>query len=194
MMKIKKIKIKFTKLLKSILILTIFFVTICLSRKVLMFAFIPSESMENTLKVHDLLYCNRLAYQFNDPERKDIIIFSAPLEEDYYIKRIIGLPGEVISFQDGYVYINGERLEEDYVSEEWETDDVEKTKFIVPKDSYFVMGDNRDFSFDARYWWETALDEGYADSKEEAMSYSFVKRNDIIAKAYIKFFNGFKIY
>lgn len=90
-----------------------------------MIAYIPSESMEATLQVNNLVVSNHLAYQFSDSKRGDIIIFPAPFEDDTYIKRIIGLSDETVSFKDGYVYIDETRLEEDYVKEKWSTKDVE---------------------------------------------------------------------
>lgn len=175
-------------------IFVIFLVILFLSKKTLLIAYIPSESMENTLQVHDLVLSNRLAYNNSDPTRGDIIVFPAKLEEGKYIKRIIGLPGETVSFQDGYVYINGKKLEENYIKEKWSTKDVENVSFVVPDDAYFVMGDNRNFSYDSRYWWQEALDSGVASSKEEALFYSFVERESIIAKGWIKIFKGFEVY
>lgn len=183
------------KYIKSIMVLLVLFcLAMFIKKKLLMIAYIPSESMESTLKVGDLVASNHLAYLFSDPERGDIIIFPAPFEDDTYIKRIIGLPGETVSFKDGSVYIDGIRLEEDYVKEKWSTKDIEDIQFVVPENSYFVLGDNRNFSFDARYWWQEALDEGFASSKEEAMNYSFVKKEDIIAKGWIKIYKGIKLF
>lgn len=119
---------------------------------------VPSGSMENTIMTGDNLIGFRLAYQFSEPKRGDVIIFPAPDEpNEKYIKRIIGLPGEKLTIKEGKVYINGELLEEDYLSKEWLpggdiNDGYTDLEFDIPEDSYFVMGDNRTNSHDARFW------------------------------------------
>lgn len=127
---------------------------------------VPTGSMENTIMTGDNLIGFRLAYKFSDPQRGDVIIFPAPDNpQEKYIKRIIGLPGETVTIEDATVYIDGEVLEEDYLPEEWVVmnDDLE---YQVPEGCYFVMGDNRNNSEDARYWTNT-----------------YVKGEDIIGKA-----------
>ena len=135
---------------------------------------VPTESMEKTIMVDNRIMSLRCAYLFSDPKRGDIIVFPFPDNPDEtYIKRVIGLPGETIEGKDGLVYINGEPLTEDYVSSEMEED---FGPYVIPEDSYFVLGDNRYVSLDARYW----------DNK-------FVKRDDIISKAILRFYPGIKI-
>ncbi len=129
---------------------------------------VPTGSMENTIMVGDRVITLRLSYLFHDPERGDIIVFPFPDDESLdYIKRIIGLPGDKVEGKDGYVYINGKRLEEPYVTS---TLDEDFGPYVVPKNSYFMMGDNRDASEDSRVW----------DDK-------FVKRSKIIGKALVKY-------
>jgi signal peptidase I len=111
---------------------------------------VPTGSMENTIMVGDKVETLRLSYLFSDPKRGDIVVFPYPDDESMdYIKRIIGLPGETIEGIDGYVYINGEPLEESYVTSLLDSD---FGPFEIPEDSYFMMGDNRNVSEDARYW------------------------------------------
>ena len=148
---------------------------------------IPSESMENTVMKGDRLIANRLAYKFSEPERKDIIVFNYPVDnKTLYIKRIIGLPNEKVDIYNGKIYINDSEtpLEEDYLPEEWYklNDGLE---FLVPEDSYLVLGDNRNVSEDARYWYDCALEKG--KSLEEAYQCQFVKKDQIKGKAIFRY-------
>ena len=114
-------------------------------------ASVPTGSMENTIMTGDRLIGNRLAYLKSDPQRGDIIIFKYPDNEDeIYVKRVIGLPGDVIDIVDDVVYLNGEEFDEPYLAEEMNQG--ETYHFEVPEDHYFMMGDNRNYSLDARYW------------------------------------------
>ncbi len=129
---------------------------------------VPTGSMEKTIMTGDRVITSRLSYLFSDPKRGDIIVFPFPDNEKVdYIKRIIGLPGETIEGKDGYVYIDGKKLEEKYVTS---TLDEDFGPYVIPKDSYFMMGDHREISEDARYW-----------------KNKFVKRNKIIGKAILKY-------
>lgn len=121
-------------------------------------ATIPSASMEPTIMTGDRVIGSRLAYLGdNEPQRGDIIIFRYPDDESMlFIKRIIGLPGETLEMKDGKIYINGSDtpLDEPYlqVVPVGDYGPVE-----IPEESYFMMGDNRNFSADSRYWTNTFL-------------------------------------
>ncbi len=90
---------------------------------------------------------------WNDLNRGDVISFLYPKDRTkWYIKRIIGLPGEIIEIREGKVYINGEVLDEPYIDESYNQAKANFSPRKVPEYQYFVMGDNRDNSSDSRYW------------------------------------------
>lgn len=132
-------------------------VAVILKNYVIINADVPTGSMENTIMPGDRLIGNRLAYMNDAPERGDIIIFRYPDdEEELYVKRVIGLPGETVDITDGKIYIDGasEPMEEVYLKEEW-TVATGDYHFEVPAEAYLVLGDNRNDSWDARYWTNT---------------------------------------
>lgn len=135
-------------------------VAIVLKDYVIINANVPTGSMENTIMPGDRLIGNRLAYLWSNPERGDIVIFHNPDNEDeLYVKRIIGLPGERIVVENGKIYINdsGEALEEAYLKEEW-TNRTGPYYFEIPEGCYLMLGDNRNDSLDARYWNHTYVE------------------------------------
>ncbi len=152
-----------------ILILVIAFGLAIFINKVVIFKVkVPSGSMENTIMIDDKVITFRLSYLFSNPKRGDIIVFPFPdNEEEDYIKRIIGLPGETVEGRDGYVYINGKKLEEPYVKDKINQD---FGPYTVEKASYFMMGDNRNDSADSRFWVD-----------------KFVKKDKIKGKAILKY-------
>ena len=104
---------------------------------------VPTGSMENTIMPGDRLIGYRLAFLKSTPERGDVVIFHYPDdEEELYVKRVIGLPGEEVRIEDGKIYIDGDEtpLEEDYLKEEW-TVATGPYLFEVPDDCYLVLGD-----------------------------------------------------
>jgi signal peptidase I len=130
--------------------------------------FIPSGSMEPTLQIGDRILVNKLSYHLHGVDRGDIIVFKRPAAENCggppvadLVKRVIGLPGETISASGGYVDINGKRLNETWLpaSEQGMTGQGPAGTssnlahpYRIPKNNYFVMGDNRKDSCDSRYW------------------------------------------
>jgi signal peptidase I len=130
--------------------------------------YIPSGSMEPTLKVGDRILVSKLSYHLHSVHRGDIVVFSRPplencggAEVNDLVKRVIGLPGETISLYKGNVYINGKKLAETwlpssvsgvtYPGPAGTTYSLVKP-FKIPKNDYFMMGDNRTESCDSRYW------------------------------------------
>lgn len=112
---------------------------------------VEGDSMNPALHNGDNLIVEKISYRFNDPDRYDIIIFPyAHAENVYYIKRIIGMPGETIQITDGYVYINGELLDEHYGAERMITGGIAEEPIELGEDEYFVLGDNRNHSADSR--------------------------------------------
>ena len=111
---------------------------------------VESVSMQPTLFAGNFVVVNKLAYQFGEPERGDIVVFEYPPDpnQDPYIKRVIGLPGESVQIADGKVMINGVHIQEPYLV----SDTHQGGGWSVPEDSLFVMGDNRRNSSDSRSW------------------------------------------
>lgn len=113
--------------------------------------YVSGSSMESTLSHGDNLIVDKITYRFADPKRYDIIVFPFRYEENtYYIKRIIGLPGETIQIQDGSIYIDGEILKESYGREVMKSAGLAAEPIELGEDEYFVLGDNRNDSTDSR--------------------------------------------
>lgn len=128
-------------------------VVFVLFRVLLQLAYVPSGSMETTIPTKSLLVGWRLPYVVSDPlpERGDIVTFWNEEMERVLVKRVIGLPGETVSIKDGFVYIDGKKLDEDYLPVSGITQS-EETAFEVPEGHIFLMGDNRTGSQDSRFW------------------------------------------
>ena len=134
---------------------------------------VDGSSMEPTLSDGDNLIVDKISYRFRDPQRFDIIVFPFKYRENtYYIKRIIGLPGETVQIDgEGNIYINGELLEESYGREIIRADKIgiAAQPVLLGEDEYFVMGDNRNNS---------------QDSRTEMVGN--IRREDIIGRAWVR--------
>ena len=115
---------------------------------------VHGQSMEPTLHEGDNLWIDKLVYRVSDPKRFDVIVFPYQGSDVYYIKRIIGLPGETVRIdQNGYIYINGEILDESYGLEQITPSmiGIAGQDIVLGEDEYFVLGDNRNNSRDSRW-------------------------------------------
>ncbi len=168
--------------------------TVLIKTFIIVNAEVPTSSMVSLIDPGDRLVGFRLSYLFSDPERGDVVIFKYPVDpRQKFIKRVIGLPGETVEIRDGEIYIDGSDtpLVEDYLPEQWVVAN-DGIVYAVPEDSYLVLGDNRNHSMDARFWPEEALRTGVATTEEEARSYSFVNRKQILGKAIFKYYPHIK--
>ena len=130
-------------------------IAVLINRFVLINARVPSASMENNIMTGDRLFGYRLAYVNEEVERGDIVIFKFPDDESQlFIKRVIGLPNETVTIIDGKVYINDstEPLNEPYLAQEMVGT---FGPYEVPDNCYFMLGDNRNYSRDSRFWENT---------------------------------------
>ena len=133
---------------------------------------VDGQSMEPTLQDGNNLIVDKLSYRFRDPKRYEIIVFPYKYEENtYYIKRIIGLPGETVQVKNGEVYIDGEILGEDYGAEAMEDAGIASDPIELGTDEYFVLGDNRNHSSDSR-----------------DPSVGVLRREDLIGRAWIRIY------
>lgn len=136
-------------------------------------ALVPTGSMEQTVMTGSRIMINRIAYLYDTPQRGDIVSFYYPDDgETLYLKRIMGLPGEVIEGIDGKVYIDGKGIP-DFTENMFYED---FGPYRIPEGCYFMMGDNRSNSWDSRYW-----------------TNKFVDREDIIGKAEFAYYPEIKV-
>ena len=131
---------------------------------------VDGSSMEGSLHNEDVLGVNKIGYRLHDPERFDIIVFPFD-DEEYYIKRIIGLPGETVKIEDGVIYINGNPLEEHYGMEPMEEPFNQYDAVTLGNDEYFVLGDNRNHSKDSR-----------------SAEVGLIKKDKIVGKAFFRIY------
>ncbi len=114
--------------------------------------FVNGSSMKPSFSSGDYLIINEIGYRFHEPKRGEVVIFRPPDgQKTFYIKRLIGLPGEKVEIKGGQVFINENKISEEiYLSEDEETDG--NTELELKNNEYFVLGDNRDGSSDSRQW------------------------------------------
>lgn len=139
---------------------------------------VRGDSMYSTLEEGDYLIINRMSYKFKEPKRGDIIVFESDLQQDDgsskdLVKRVIGVSGDRVKIENSKVYVNGEELVEPYIYDEVTDGDIDT---VVPEDSVFVLGDNREISLDSRY-----------------DSVGFVDDSDILGKVFIRLYPFNKI-
>jgi signal peptidase I len=150
-------KTKKQVILKEILMYTIVVLAaVVLATLIRVFIFepfiVPSPSMDPTLKVGDKVIINKIAYRVGSIERGDIVAFHSPLEEKDLVKRAVAVEGDEITLtSEGEIYINGERIIESYIPADQAVSYINQT-VTLREDEVFVMGDNRNNSFDSRYF------------------------------------------
>lgn len=140
---------------------------------------VEGRSMETTLSDGDNLIVDKISYRFREPQRYEIVVFPFQYAENtYYIKRIIGLPGETVQIIDGYVYINGELLDEHFGNEVMLDAKSAALPITLGEDEYFVLGDNRNHS---------------SDSREPSVG--LIHRDDLMGRAWVRIwpFNKFGV-
>lgn len=131
--------------------------------------FVPSGSMEPTIPINSLMLGDRTAYRRTAPQAGDVVLFHHPeFGDKLLVKRIVALPGQTFSMENGRVYVNGQLLEERYISE-FSSDSYPET--VVPEGCYIVLGDHRTSSDDSRFWNDP-----------------FVRRDNIVARALVVYF------
>ena len=144
----------------------------------IIFAFIITQFIKPTLVRGDYLIINRMSYKFGEPKRGDIIVFESDLQQDDgtnkdLVKRVIGVSGDTVKIKDSKVYVNGKELNEPYIHNEVTEGDIDT---IVPENSVFVLGDNREISLDSRY--------------EQV---GFINESDILGKVFVRLYPFNKI-
>mgnify|MGYP001562025050 CR=1 FL=1 len=134
---------------------------------------VKGESMSPNFNTGDYLIIDEISYRFSDPQRGDVVVFKYPKDATQrFIKRIIGLPGETVNIKDGEVIITDDKgeisvLEEDYLPENLKT--LGDVDIVLRSSEYFVLGDNRQYSYDSRSW-------------------GVMARSNIIGKAFLRIF------
>jgi len=140
------VKVNLREILIILLIFLVVFTVVQLSLQSFR---VDGPSMEPTFEDGQFLMINKVTYRFQSPHRGDVIVFWPPFHSDYpFIKRVVGLPGELVEIRNGKIFIDGVLYEEEPTMQVTPR----TTSVLVPEDSYFVLGDNRDDSRDSRFW------------------------------------------
>lgn len=129
---------------------------------------IVGDSMSPALNDGQVVLINKMAYKLGEPDRFDVIVYKSHTnDEQYVVKRIIGLPGETVKIEDSKIYINGELIEDEYFAGKYESGHAD-SEIKIAGDEYFVLGDNRNLSEDSRF--------NYIGN---------IKEDDIVGKAWL---------
>lgn len=154
-----------------------FVIALLLNNAIIAHAKVISSSMESTIMTNSRVMGSRLSYIIDEPERFDIILFKFPDDETSlpFVKRIIGLPNEKVEIIDGKVYIDDsdDPLDDSFIKEDTRGN---YGPFIVPENSYFVLGDNRNDSWDSKNW-----------------TNKFVSKDKILGKILVEYFPNPKV-
>lgn len=146
---------KWLPVIKEIIIYGIIFIVIVfiVPRYVVQKTIVEGDSMETTLHEGDRLLLDKVTYHFKNPERFDIIVFYPYGKEtdEYFVKRVIGLPGETLQIIGEDIYTNGEKLEENYGKDPIRNPGIAEEPITLEEDEFFLLGDNREISWDSRY-------------------------------------------
>lgn len=165
----------------AIYVLIIFFCIHIVPTYLLQRTVVSGESMEDTLHNGESLLVNKFCYKISDPERYDIIVFYPKGRDvdEYYVKRIYGLPGETIYLKDNTIYVNGKAIDDPYAKDAIDDEMIElgteKEPYTLKEDEYYVLGDHRSVSMDSRYL-----------PKNDSDAPGAVKRKNIAGKAFLR--------
>lgn len=169
--KIKKEILEWTKVIVSACVLSVIITQLVKP------TLVKGESMYPTLEENDYLIVNRIAYKIGDPEQGDVIVYHSNLTDEEgkskdLVKRVIAAEGDHIKIQNSEVFVNGQKLEEDYINVGQTYGEIDAT---VPQDKVFTMGDNRENSMDSRYEEIGMVDEDEILGKVSLRLYPFDK-------------------
>ena len=149
----KKKRTPLSYIIEGLIYLVLIFVCVyVVPNYVIQRTIVKGESMEDTLHDKESLLVDKISYRFHDPERYDIIVFYPRGRdvEEYYVKRIYGLPGETIQIKENDIYINGKKIDDPYAKDAMLSAGLAEEPYTLAEDEYFVLGDHRSVSLDSR--------------------------------------------